>query len=110
MQWWINWRARHRHPASLALHVIGIPMTLAALILAVVQLTGWRWDLWWRPAALVVGGYLLQWVGHLVEGNTMGEIILIRRWRGRPYVAVSPRYAQRDPLVDTSPPTGQEDR
>jgi uncharacterized membrane protein YGL010W len=109
MQWWVNWRARHQHPASLGLHFIGVPMTIAALVLAVVQLTGWRWDLWWRPAALLVGGYLLQWVGHLVEGNTMGEIILIRRWRGSPYIAVSPRYAQRDSRVDTSPPPGHGD-
>jgi hypothetical protein len=67
-------------------------MTIAALVLAPLQLAAWRWDLWWRPATLLVGGYLLQWIGHLIEGNDMGEIILVKRWMGKPYIAVSPRY------------------
>jgi hypothetical protein len=41
---------------------------------------------------LLVAGYLLQWIGHRIEGNDMGELILVRRWLGRPYVAVSPKY------------------
>ena len=52
----------------------------------------WRWDLWWRPTFLIVISYIVQWVGHLIEGNDMGEIILIKKMLGRPYVAVSPRY------------------
>ncbi len=91
-RWLCNWFERHRHPASLTLHVAGIPLTLAAVGLAVLQLWQWRWDLWWRPVAVLAVGYLLQWVGHRIEGNDMGELILIKRWLGRPYVAVSPRY------------------
>jgi len=90
--WLRSWFERHQHPASLLLHAVGIPMTLAALLLAAVQLVAWRWDLWWRPALLLAGGYLLQWVGHLIEGNDMGEIILVKRLLGRPCTAVSPRY------------------
>ena len=37
---------------------------------------------------------LLQWIGHVHEGNDMGEVILLKRWAGRPYCAVSPRYAK----------------
>jgi hypothetical protein len=74
------------------LHAVGIPLTLCAVGLAVIQLIDWRWDLWWRPSVMLAAGYLLQWVGHRIEGNDMGELILIKRWRGQPYVAVAPRY------------------
>lgn len=91
-RWLANWFERHQHPVSLALHVVGIPMTIAFIPLATWQLVEWRWDLWWRPTALLVGGYVLQWAGHVIEGNDMGEVILVKKWLGRPYVAVSPRY------------------
>jgi len=73
------------------LHLIGIPMTIAAAVLAIVQLARGEWPLWWRPAALLVVGYVLQWIGHRIEGNDMGEVILIKRRLGKPYVAVAPR-------------------
>ncbi len=89
-----NWLERHRHPASRWLHAVGIPMLVAALVLAVGQLVQWRWDLWWRPVGLLVLSYVLQWIGHRIEGNDMGEVVLIKKMLGRPYVAVSPRYAR----------------
>jgi uncharacterized membrane protein YGL010W len=92
--WLANWLERHQHPLSLALHVVGIPLTIAALIVGLIQLIDWRWDLWWRPATLFVLGYLLQWIGHLIEGNDMGEVILVKKRLGLPYVAVAPRYAR----------------
>lgn len=105
-RWLRNWRERHRHPASLVLHLLGIPLTLAAVALAAVQLVRDQWPLWWRPAALLAGGYLLQWVGHRIEGNDMGEAILIKRWLGRPYVAVAEKRQKQ-----VSPPhRGQGDR
>lgn len=101
--WMQGWLARHRHPASLALHVVGIPMTVAALILAGVQLARDQWPLWWRPVVLLAGGYLLQWIGHRVEGNDMGEVIVLKRWLGRPYVAIAPpRRAEPGPRRDDS--------
>ena len=75
--------------------MVGIPLVLLAVLLAGVQLCSWRWDLWWRPALLLVLGYTLQYVGHRREGNDMGEIILLKRLAGRPYVAISPRYHKR---------------
>ncbi len=88
--WIDNWLQRHRHPGSLALHAVGIPSTLVALVVAGWQLADGRWDLWWRPAALFAGGYALQWLGHRIEGNDMGEVILVKKLLGRPYVAVAP--------------------
>lgn len=93
--WLANWLERHQHPVSRWLHYVGIPLTVMAVFLAGWQLYQWRWDLWWRPALLLVVGYLLQLIGHIIEGNDMGEIILIKKLLGRPYLAVSPRYARR---------------
>lgn len=86
-----NWMARHRHPTSQVLHAVGIPMLVFGLILGAVQLWQWRWDLWWRPVGLIVVSYILQWIGHRIEGNDMGEVVLIKKALGRPYVAIAPR-------------------
>ncbi len=96
MKWWTNWKLRHQHPASLTLHALGIPLTVAAGVVAGVQLLDGRWDLWWRPALLFVVGYALQWVGHRIEGNTMGEVILFSKFFGLPYTAISRKYQNRD--------------
>lgn len=90
--WLVRYLERHQHPGSRVLHALGIPMTLGALVLAGCQLMDGRWDLWWRPVALLAIGYILQWIGHRIEGNDMGEIIILKKWLGRPYVAISPRY------------------
>jgi hypothetical protein len=88
---------------SRGLHYVGIPLTVAAVVLAAVQLVAWRWDLWWRPAVLLGVGYALQYVGHVLEGNDMGEVVLVKRLLGRPYVAISPRHDSR--TVDNDKPS-----
>ena len=100
--WLQNWLERHQHPLSRGLHYVGIPLTIAALVLAGVQLYHWWWHLWWRPAVLLAAGYLLQYVGHLIEGNDMGEVILVKKLLGRPYQAVSPRYTTGQTHPDTN--------
>ena len=98
--WLANWLERHQHPWSRGLHYVGIPLAIAAVVVALVQLWQWRWDLWWRPTVLLLAGYLLQYVGHRLEGNDMGEVILVKRLLGKPYRATSPRY---DPPQAASP-------
>jgi hypothetical protein len=93
--WLQNWLERHQTPVSFWLHAVGIPLTIAAVGLAVWQLAQWRWDLWWRPPLLLGAGYFLQWLGHWYEGNDMGEIILVKKALHKPYVAVAPQF-QRD--------------
>jgi uncharacterized membrane protein YGL010W len=93
--WLANWLERHQSRRSYWLHLVGIPLTILAVVLAGVQLYQGRWDLWWRPAALLVAGYVLQYLGHRHEGNDMGEIVLLKRLLGRPYVAVAPRHPNR---------------
>ena len=102
VKWWVSWKLRHQHPVSLALHAVGIPATAAAAWVAIAQLLDGRWDLWWRPALLFVIGYALQWVGHRIEGNTMGELILFNKLFGLPYTRISRKYQNRD--SDLAPP------
>jgi len=92
--WLRNWVERHQHPVSRWLHYVGIPLAVGALVVGLVQLVQWRWDLWWRPVVLLVAGYALQWLGHRIEGNDVGEVILIKKLLGRPYVAIAPRYRE----------------
>jgi uncharacterized membrane protein YGL010W len=68
-----NWRSRHLNRTSFAIHMAGIPMCfVVAPILAVLTL-------WWWAAGMFVGGYILQFVGHGIEGNRSGEEMLVRR-------------------------------
>jgi hypothetical protein len=105
--WWNRYLERHQHPASRVLHLIGVPMLPIAGVLAVVQLAQWRWDLWWRPVGLLVLSYFLQWIGHRIEGNDLGEVVFIKRLLGLPYVAVSPRYAPKDSSSNNQCPGAQ---
>jgi len=75
--WTHNWRKRHRNPTSFLLHMIGIPACfVAAPILLVFRL-------WVLALVMFVGGYALQFLGHLIEGNRSGEEMLLRRLFGR---------------------------
>jgi len=107
-RWLTNWLERHQTHLSFWLHAVGIPLTIAAVVLAGVQLYFWRWDLWYRPAVLLAAGYLLQFLGHRHEGNDMGEVILAKRLLGRPYTAVSPRFRIPAANAQSSPPAARD--
>lgn len=91
-RWLASWLERHQTPVSFWLHMVGIPLAIAAVILAGYQLYHGQWGLWWRPALLLFLGYFLQWLGHRHEGNDVGEFILVKKALGRPYVAVAPQF------------------
>ena len=91
-RWLARWLERHQSRLSLWLHLVGVPLAVAGLVLALIQLWLGRWDLWWRPTLLLVTGYALQILGHWHEGNDVGEWILIKRLLGRPGTPISPRY------------------
>jgi uncharacterized membrane protein YGL010W len=82
-----NWRERHRHPFNFWIHMLGIPLAVAGVVL----LIAWYPDWYWGTAALVLG-YVLQWLGHAVEGNDLGEWAGIKRLLGLPYVGIAPRW------------------
>ena len=75
--WTANWLRRHRNRASLCLHAVGIPACFAAapILLCFRQ--------WWAAGICFVGGYVLQIVGHVIEGNRSGEEMFLRRLLGR---------------------------
>jgi hypothetical protein len=89
-----NWLERHQHPFNRGIHLLGIPLSLlvAPILLLVMPWTAWYW-----AALAFATGYALQWLGHCVEGNDVGEWAAIKRLLGLPYVAVAPRYTARDP-------------
>ena len=56
-----NYKAKHRHPLNKLTHSIGIPMIVLSLPLFFFN---------WRLAlALFIVGWILQFVGHAIEGN-----------------------------------------
>ena len=62
LQRWIDrYHADHNHPLNHATHVIGIPAIVASLVVFFFE---WRWGL-----GLFVGGWILQFIGHGIEGN-----------------------------------------
>src|SRR5262245_14466593 len=87
-----NWLERHRNLFNRGIHCIGIPLAFAGI--AMFFFAWWPWAL-----AALVGGYVLQWIGHRVEGNDMGEWAGIKRLLGWPYVAIAPRWQNSDDVA-----------
>ena len=56
-----NYKSKHRHPLNRLSHTIGIPLIVISLPLFFFN---WRWAL-----AIFIGGWILQFVGHAIEGN-----------------------------------------
>lgn len=79
-----NYVERHRHPANQALHIVGVPLTF---VVSIILLIAGQWA--WAIGAFV-GGYVLQFIGHVIEGNDAGEVILVKRILGMPYVEFGP--------------------
>jgi hypothetical protein len=81
-----NWLQRHRNGFNFWIHMLGIPLAFSSIPL--LMLTEWPW-----AVGAVVLGYLLQWIGHRVEGNDVGEFIPVKKLLGLPYVAIAPTPA-----------------
>jgi Protein of unknown function (DUF962) len=89
----VDYFSRHTNNWNRALHVVGVPLApfLFLYLLATGQL--------YRAAAAFVAGYLLQWIGHTIEGNEVGEVILAK-WIARKLVAaVTPGAVKAGPLT-----------
>ena len=86
-----GWLMRHRLPFNFWIHMIGIPLALlvAPVLLFFVE--------WYLALGAFVLGYLLQWIGHLAEGNDLGEWAGIKKMLGLPYVGISPRWGHEGP-------------
>ncbi len=86
-----NWLERHREPLSFVLHMIGIPPTIVGVLMIPIYAYLMSFNLFLLALALFVGGYLIQFLGHALEGSDPGEIILLKRKLGLSYVEVAPK-------------------
>jgi hypothetical protein len=82
-----KWRERHQHPFNFAIHLIGIPLALAGIVILF-------YDPWYCGVGTILLGYLLQIIGHWVEGNDVGEWYFIKKLLGLPGVAIAPVRGQ----------------
>lgn len=80
-----NYIERHQHPVNQALHVIGVPLTFVVSVICLSFHQGW-----WALGAFL-GGYVLQFAGHAIEGNDAGEMILVKKALGLPFIDIVPR-------------------
>lgn len=80
-----NYKEKHQHPLNRLTHSIGIPMIVISLPLFFFN---WRWAL-----ALFVVGWILQFVGHAIEGNQPAF------FRNPVYLLVGPLWLARRALV-----------
>jgi len=80
-----NYIARHQNGCNQLLHLIGVPLTFVGSVVLAVR-GEWLW-----AVAAFFGGYVLQFVGHAVEGNDAGEVVLVKKLLGQPYVEFAPR-------------------
>ena len=90
-----NWLERHRNPASFALHLVGIPPTILGVLLMPVYVYSVSLALFLFALALFVGGYMIQFLGHALEGTDPGEVIYFKRKLGLSYVDIAPPRASR---------------
>jgi hypothetical protein len=85
-----NWMERHRNPTSFVLHMIGIPPTILGVLLIPVYVLLVSIPIFLLALGMFVGGYLIQFVGHAVDGTEPGEIAFLRRKFGWSYAGIAP--------------------
>jgi uncharacterized membrane protein YGL010W len=94
-----NWIERHRDPVSFALHIVGIPPTILGALLVPVWLFGLSLSVFLFALGCFVGGYLVQFLGHALEGTDPGEVIFFKKKLGWSYVDIAPaRRSRREPV------------
>lgn len=80
-----RWLDRHRGVVSFVLHMIGIPPTLLGALFVPIYLVLFSIPIFLLALILFVGGYVLQFAGHFIEGTDPGEIIYFKRKLGLPF-------------------------
>jgi hypothetical protein len=75
-----NYLPRHQNRTNRTLHVVGVPLSFVVAPSLALGGAGWYWHV-----GCFVAGYVLQFVGHAVEGNDAGEVVFVKRMLGLPY-------------------------
>ncbi|MBX3137177.1 DUF962 domain-containing protein [Candidatus Obscuribacterales bacterium] len=71
--WFVkDYIGRHAHPVNASLHILGVPAAFAGFFYF---FTGKDVP---KGAALIVLGYLFQYLGHKAQGNEVGEVTLMK--------------------------------
>lgn len=81
-----NYIERHQNRANQVFHLIGVPLTFLVSAICLVR------EQWLEAGLCFVFGYVLQFIGHAIEGNDAGELILIKKALGRPYREFGPGH------------------
>ena len=75
-QWIEQYGHSHQNPVNRFCHAIGIPLIALSLPGFLVAIAGWVLNtpaipgwFWWVPAGMFVLGWVLQFVGHIFEGE-----------------------------------------
>jgi hypothetical protein len=84
-----GWIARHRDPTSFVLHMFGIPATILGVLLIPIYVMLISIPIFLFALALFVGGYLIQFLGHVVDWTEPGEIAYLRRKLGWSYAKIA---------------------
>lgn len=85
-----HWIERHQSRTSFFLHMLGIPPTILGCLLCSIYVGLLSVPIFLFALALFVGGYVLQFAGHALEGTDPGEVIFFKRKLGLPYVEFPP--------------------
>ena len=80
-----NYLPRHTNRVNQFLHLIGVPLTFVGTPVTLIEGAAWYY-----PVGCFVGGYVLQFVGHAVEGNDAGEVVFVKKKLGMPYSEYAP--------------------
>ena len=67
-----RWLSRHATTPNRILHAVGIPVAVLGVIAIFLAI-------WWLAAIGLLLGYVMQVVGHLLEGTEVGEVMLLRK-------------------------------
>ena len=101
-----DWIERHRDPRSFVLHMLGIPGTILGVLLMPIYVMLMSVPLFLFALVLFVGGYLLQFLGHALDGTEPGEIKALRIW----WLGVAREAAAGAGSQSPSPDRGRADR
>jgi len=66
-EWIVQYGGSHRHPLNRLCHTVGIP--LIALSLPLFLVVPFVHAIWGVPAAMFLTGWILQFIGHAIEGK-----------------------------------------
>ena len=75
-----DWYERHQDRFSFVLHIVGIPLMVLGIVLVPLYLGLLSFRLFGVALAAFVGGYILQFIGHLWDWTEPGELRLLRIW------------------------------